>query len=441
MSLAARDKKWLWHPFTQAKTAEMPIAIERAKGSYLYDEQGHAYLDLISSWWVNLHGHAHPEIARCLYEQALQLEHVIFAGFTHLPAVALCEELQPLLPSPLSRFFFSDNGSTAVEVALKMAYQYWRNQGDRTRTTFLSFEGGYHGDTFGAMAVGARSGFHSAFTDLCFNVLSLPYPATWMGDTDVEAKEAEALRQLDQHLDKDGHRIAAIILEPLMQGAAGMRLSRSSFIKAVVERVRAARILVIFDEVMTGFGRTGSIFATHQIGVTPDFICLSKGLTGGFLPLALTVTTEAVYAAFWHDDWKYALAHGHSYTANPLACAAARASLRLLQQPLCQEAIRSLSTAHETGLSSLSALGAAIERPRKLGTISAFDMQDGKVLATLRSACLETGLLVRPIGNTLYLLPPYSTTVEELEAAYHTIGRLLAEHRTATRRESAAWSV
>ncbi len=261
MNLSERDRKIIWHPFTQEKVAKFPIAIKKAHGSYLYDENNKPYLDLISSWWVNLHGHAHPKIAQAIYEQSMTLEHVIFAGFTHEPAVTLCEKLKTLLPDKLSRFFFSDNGSTTVEVALKMAYQYWWNQGNRERTTFLSFEGGYHGDTFGAMSVGVKSGFHDAFSNLLFSVLTVPFPETWDEDEKIENKEEHSLKVLEGHLRAGSRKIAALILEPLVQGASGMRMCCPEFVRKVVNLVRQHGILIICDEVMTGFGRTGTYFA------------------------------------------------------------------------------------------------------------------------------------------------------------------------------------
>ncbi|MCE2992383.1 MAG: adenosylmethionine--8-amino-7-oxononanoate transaminase [Candidatus Jidaibacter sp.] len=415
--LSVRDKKVIWHPFTQEKTAGTVIAAKKAEGCYIYDEDGKAYLDLISSWWVNLHGHAHPEIARSIYEQAMKLEHVIFAGFTHEPAVALCEELAELLPPSLNRFFFSDNGSTAVEVALKMSYQYWCNQGQGDRKIFLSFEGGYHGDTFGAMSVGHTSKFHDAFKPLFFDVLSIPYPDTWEEDLDVEVKEQRALSSLDKYLDEKGKEIAALILEPLVQGASGMRMCRSSFINQVILRVRAKGILVIFDEVMTGFGRTGTNFALEQIDSKPDFLCLSKGITGGFLPLALTVTTENIYSAFLHDEWKYAFAHGHSYTANPIACAAAVTSLKLLKKTN----LDAINNAHKLGMSYLKERLPNIKHTRIIGTISAFEVD---LAQKLKPKFLASGLLIRPLGNTIYLLPPYCITAGELNSAYEKMGSI-----------------
>lgn len=425
-TLTNRDKNIIWHPFTQEKTAREVIAITSAKGSYIYDENHKSYLDLISSWWVNLHGHAHPDIAKSIYEQALQLEHIIFAGFTHTPAVELCENIKEILPSELKRCFFSDNGSTAVEVALKMAYQYWHNQGHKQKTLFLSFDGGYHGDTFGAMAVGHKSGFHNVFADFCFKVLTIPYPATWDGDLTVELNEEQAIAVLDAHLQHHGDKIAAMIIEPLVQGASGMRMCRAEFIKKVVARVRKAGILVIFDEIMTGFGRTGNYFALSQLGLSPDMLCLSKGITGGFLPLALTVTTDAIYNAFLSDKWHHAFAHGHSYTANPLACAAAIASLKLLKHDDCQCRIKAIQKAHQKGIANLKNQCSNIEHTRICGTISAFEIKNAKHLnAELKLLFLQNGLLLRPLGNTVYLLPPYSVTPEELEVAYQKIAQVI----------------
>ena len=422
MTLSERDKKIIWHPFTQEKMATDVISIKRAQGCYLYDENDKAYLDLISSWWVNIHGHAHPEIAKSIYEQAKTLEHVIFAGFTHEPAVKLCEGLQTILPEELCKFFFSDNGSTAVEVALKMAYQYWRNLGCHEKTTFLSFDGGYHGDTFGAMSVGAKSGFHNHFKDLFFNIFSVPYPDTWDDDEKVEVKEQKAIDVLQGYLDEHHHKIAAIILEPLIQGASGMRICRSQFIIAVIELARRHNILVIFDEIMTGFGRTGSYFALDQLGIIPDFLCVSKGITGGFLPLALTITNNKVYDAFWGDDFSTAFAHGHSYTANPLTCSAAITSLMLLKSSECQNSMKNLNQSHKKGIEQLKLKCPNIEKTRIIGTIAAFDLKKSRhLMPILKQKFFEQGMLLRPLGHTVYLLPPYCITNEELELVYNKI--------------------
>lgn len=431
-SLEDRDRALVWHPFTQEKTAPGVIPAERGEGLWLYDTQGRRWMDLVSSWWVNLHGHAHPAIADRIHQQALKLEHVMFAGFTHEPAVTLCERLKALLPDPLGRFFFSDNGSTSVEIAMKMAIQYARNKGEN-RSLFLCLEGGYHGDTFGAMAVGRSSGFYGLFEDLLIRTLTVPCPATWLDDPDPEGKEQEALDALDAHLDREGHAVAAFVLEPLVQGASGMRMMRPSFVQAVAERVRARGILVIFDEVMTGFGRTGTLFALSQTGVVPDFLCLSKGLTGGFLPMALTVTTQDIWQAFWHDEWRYALAHGHSYTANPLACAAALASLDLLLQDQIPSVWRMISSRHKAGLDALADC-APVCRPRVTGTIAAFDLDANAApnLAPqkLKALFLDHGLLLRPLGSSFYMIPPYCITSEELDHAWRTVKKLLGSSCT-----------
>lgn len=427
MKLSERDKALIWHPFTQEQTAQLPIAIKHAKGLYLYDQQNKAYLDLISSWWVNLHGHGHPEIAQSIYQQALALEHVIFAGFTHEPAVTLCEHLQEILPKNLVRFFFSDNGSTAVEVALKMAHQYWYNQGEKKRNLFISFEGGYHGDTFGSMAVGKKNGFHDPFNSLLFEIISLPFPYTWDNDLEYETKEQNTLNILKKELAEKADKISAVILEPLVQGASGMRMCRPEFIRAVVELVRSYNILVIYDEVMTGFGRTGTYFATEQVGVAPDFICISKGITGGFLPLALTVTTQKIYDAFLSNHWDQAFAHGHSYTANPIACAAAISSFKILTRPQTITSIQNIYHAHQQGIQSLLSMHAhKIKQTRVRGTIAAFEIDvKQNINAKLKAAFLEKGLLIRPLGNTVYLLPPYCITEKELKFTYNEINNIL----------------
>jgi adenosylmethionine-8-amino-7-oxononanoate aminotransferase len=428
MNLVERDRAVIWHPFDHRKTEMPPIPISRGLGSYVYDEQDNRYLDLASSWWVNLHGHAHPEIASAIYTQAKTLEHVMFAGFTHEPAVVLAENLSARLPESLSRFFYSDNGSTAVESALKMAAQYWHNQKNDTRTLFLSFEGGYHGDTFGAMAVGIESGFHEPFRPFLFDVLHVPFPDTWDGDDALHQKEENALAVLDKHLAECGDQIAAFILEPLIQGASGMRMCRPWFVNQVVNRVREHGILVIFDEVMTGFGRTGSLFALDQLEVIPDFLCLSKGITGGFLPLGVTVTSDDIYHIFLNHSARYAFSHGHSYTANPLACAAAIASLRLLCREETKRSWSTLHDAHQTGLSALQMRCAQVVNARCMGTIGAFEVktaQPDALNAYLKKAFLEQGLLIRPLANSIHLLPPYSTTAEELRDAYTIIGNIL----------------
>lgn len=430
MTTTNLDRQHVWHPFTQAQTAPDPIPITSAKGIRLYAEDGREFLDLISSWWVNLHGHAHPTIAAAIAKQAHTLEQVIFAGFTHQPAAQLAAELVQRLPAGLTRVFFSDDGSTAVEVALKMALQYWRNQGEAQRTRFLAFEGGYHGDTVGAMSVGRGSDFFSTYGSLLFEVGLLPYPQTWDGDADVVSKEQAALAVLDTYLAQHGETLAGVIIEPLVQGAAGMRMCRPEFLQQLAAKLRAAGILLIFDEVMTGFGRTGAMFAAIKAQVMPDLICLSKGLTAGFLPMSVTVASEAIYAAFLGENFDRALIHGHSFTANPLGCAAALASLQVFEDEQTLAKLPQIEAWHRQGLAQLAG-HPAVQHVRVTGTIAAFDVvttdagYTSAVGAQLKAFFHERGLLLRPLGNVIYLLPPYCVTQDELALAYQTIGEAL----------------
>ena len=430
MTTTNLDRQHVWHPFTQAQTAPDPIPITSAKGIRLYAEDGREFLDLISSWWVNLHGHAHPTIAAAIAKQAHTLEQVIFAGFTHQPAAQLAHELVQRLPAGLTRVFFSDDGSTAVEVALKMALQYWRNQGEAQRARFLAFEGGYHGDTVGAMSVGRGSDFFSTYGSLLFEVGLLPYPQTWDGDADVVSKEQAALAVLDAYLAQHGETLAGVIIEPLVQGAAGMRMCRPEFLQQLAAKLRAAGILLIFDEVMTGFGRTGAMFAAIKAQVMPDLICLSKGLTAGFLPMSVTVASEAIYAAFLGENFDRALIHGHSFTANPLGCAAALASLQVFEDEQTLAKLPQIEAWHRQGLAQLAG-HPAVQHVRVTGTIAAFDVvtadagYTSAVGAKLKAFFHERGLLLRPLGNVIYLLPPYCVTQDELALSYQTIGEAL----------------
>lgn len=427
MNLVEVDRKIIWHPFTQEKTADPVILIEKGKGSYLYDNNGKAYLDLVSSWWVNIHGHANEEIARAIYEQSMTLEHVIFAGFTHKPAIEICQRLNSILPDPLKKFFFSDNGSTAVEVGLKMCYQHYINRGVNNKTKFLCFDGAYHGDTVGSMSVSIGSGYHDKFQKLCFPVISVPFPETWFGDEQVGKKEDESISVLTEHLTSGGaDSIVAIIIEPLIQGASGMRMCRPQFVKRTVDLVRQYDVRVIFDEIFVGFGRTGTYFALEQTECVPDVICLSKGLTGGFLPLALTVTTDEIYESFLSDDADKTFYHGHSYTANPLGCSAAIASLKLLTNPSTQQSLKDINESHSTHLFKLqNDHSDIIEHARIIGTVAAFNLKDGTKVKNFKQNCLKNGILLRPLGRTFYLLPPYCTTKDELDKVYATIAEIV----------------
>ena len=328
----ARDKRHVWHPYTQHGTESDPIVIARAKAASLFDTGGREILDLISSWWTCTHGHSHPKLNAALAAQADRFEHVMFAGFTHQPAADLAASLAKILPGDLNKVFFSDDGSTSVEVALKIAYQYWINCGEPRRRGLIAFDGGYHGDTLGAMSVGRGSQFFKLFRDLMCEVTVLPYPGTFEGDDAGDEREAGALSAFEATLTDRRSGVAALIVEPLLQGAGGMRVCRPDFLKRLVKTARDAGVLVIFDEVATGFGRTGSMFAMEQAEVVPDLVCLSKGLTAGYMPMAVTVAREALFEAFVGESFERALPHGHSFTANPLACAVALASLALFEE-------------------------------------------------------------------------------------------------------------
>ena len=418
----ARDLRHVWHPFTQHGTEGDPIVLTGAKAASLFDAEGREILDLVSSWWTCTHGHAHPKINAALAEQAAAFEHVMFAGFTHRPAVDLATKVAALLPDDLARVFFSDDGSTSVEVALKIAYQYWINVGEPRRRVLVGFDGGYHGDTLGAMSLGRGSQMFSPFRDLMCKVYVLPYPSTFEGDDATDEREAGALSAFEALLSDRGQTVAALIIEPLLQGAGGMRICRPSFLQRLTGLARKAGVLVIFDEVATGFGRTGTMFAMKQADVVPDLVCLSKGLTAGYMPLALTVAREAVFEAFLGDSFDRALPHGHSFTANPLACAVGLASLALFEEEKTLQRIAHINKRHRPMLKELSAREDVL-RPRLIGSILAFDVKatggyQSAQSRALRDFYLANGLNIRPLGQTVYLMPPYCITDDELTRAY-----------------------
>jgi adenosylmethionine---8-amino-7-oxononanoate aminotransferase len=418
-SLPYRDHAVVWHPFTQMQTAPLPIAISRAEGSVLFTEDGRAILDMISSWWVNLHGHAHPHIAARVSEQLRTLEHVIFAGFTHEPAVQLAERLLPILPDNQARVFYSDNGSTAVEVALKMAFQYWHNLGTPRRRV-VAFEDAYHGDTFGAMAVGGRSAFSAPFAPFLFDVTYLPAP--------TPGREAEVLALAEAAFTDD---VAAFIVEPLVQGSGGMVMYEPTVLDKLFQMARTQGALLIADEVMTGFGRTGKLFASQYLTEKPDLMCLSKGLTGGTMALGVTTCTTAIYEAFLSDDKLKTLFHGHSFTANPLACTAALASLDLLLTPTRMADIERIAAQHAAFADELRNVP-SVTNVRQRGTLLAFDLVTSgqtSYFNTIRDVAynflLDRDVLMRPLGNVLYLMPPYCTTNEQLNKAYGAVRELV----------------
>ena len=410
-SLTQRDRRVIWHPYTQHKHQQAPIPIVRAKDTLLSDENDKTYIDAISSWWVTIHGHAHPYIAQKIYEQALRLEQVIFTGFTHEPAVSLAERLLPLLPGDFSRIFYSDNGSTAVEVALKMAVQYWKNDGRSRRNKILALHNSYHGDTFGAMSISERSIFTNAFKDYLFEPVFIDTP------TEQNISELQALLQ------EQGKDIACFIYEPLLQGAGGMQMYEPRHLDLLLSAAKQQGILCIADEVLTGFGRTGTLFAGLQLTQKADIICLSKGLTGGTMALGVTAATERVFEAFLSDDRRKTLFHGHSFTANPLACTAGLASLDLLLTPDCMTRIQLINSRHRAFAEKMKGYD-IVRNVRVLGTVIAFDIQVGEdgyinaIGAEITREALEQGIYLRPLGNTVYILPPYCITDDEMEKVY-----------------------
>lgn len=420
--IIARDNRYIWHPYTQHGTEAEPIVVARARGASLFDPDGKEILDLISSWWTCTHGHAHPTINAALTHQAETLEHVMFAGFTHAPAVDLAEMLAGLLPADLNRVFYSDDGSTSVEVAIKIAYQSWINRGEPQRRILVAFDGGYHGDTLGAMSVGRGSEYFGAFKDLMCDVRVVPFPWTFEGDEAADEREADALAAFEALLAENPQSIAALIIEPMMQGSAGIRFCRPSFLKRLVDMAQAADVVVIFDEVATGFGRTGKLFAMEHAEVVPDIVCLSKGLTGGYMALAATVARDWLFDLFLGDDFDRALPHGHSFTANPLACAVALAALGLYEEEQTMARIAHISAKHRTMLDVL-AVRSDVSEERVLGPVLAFNVKEGgdyksEASCKLRDWYLDNGLNIRPIGSTVYLMPPYCITDEELFRAY-----------------------
>jgi adenosylmethionine-8-amino-7-oxononanoate aminotransferase len=417
MDWQALDHAHVWHPYTQHGLVRAFAPVEHASGAYLHLAGGTRLLDAISSWWVTLHGHAQPQIAAAVAEQAATLEQVIFAGFTHEPAARLAAELVQVLPDGLTRIFYSDDGSTAVEAAVKMALQLWRHRGE-SRPLIAALDNAYHGDTFGAMSASAPSVFTEPFARHLFEVARLPDPS-----------EGDTLAALDALIDSRGHEMAAVIVEPLLLAAGGMRVWSESVLQGIRQRTADAGVLLIADEVATGFGRTGPLFACQRAGVSPDILCMSKGITGGFLPLGATAVREEVFQGFVSDDRRRTFFHGHSYTANPIACAAARASLRLLLNPSCAERRTAIESAHRAGLARLST-HPRVRSPRVIGTVAAFDLVAGEgylspIGRELAEFAAGEGVLLRPLGNVVYLMPPYCTTPDEIDGVYGVVERFL----------------
>ncbi|WP_306642695.1 adenosylmethionine--8-amino-7-oxononanoate transaminase [Sanyastnella coralliicola] len=410
----------IWHPFSQMKnTNELPLVTE-AKGAYLHTSDGRKIFDAISSWWVNLHGHSNPYLAEAIAKQACQLEHVIFAGFTHQPSITLCERLDKHLPEGEWKYFFSDNGSTAVEVALKMAYQFFRVSDKQRKVNLIAFEGSYHGDTFGAMSAAERSVFTEPWDDLFFEASHLPVP------TD------ENIDELERRVESLANDPCIFIYEPLVLGAAGMQFYKADHLERLQTIIRKRQGILIADEVMTGFGRTGKWFASEHTNVKPDMLCLSKGLTGGALPMSLTVCDQRFYNTFLDDKFEKGFLHGHSFTGNPLGCAAALASLDLMEQQETWDGIDRIHACYEEREEELKVTG-KLQNIRMIGPILAMDvMEENKgyihpLRDRLYNAFMKRGQLIRPLGNVIYLLPPYIATAEEIHHSIDVIIEVVQE--------------
>lgn len=418
MTLTERDAQSIWHPYTQQYKAKTPLAIVRGEGCYLYDEDGRRYIDAVSSWWVTLHGHSHPYIVERVVEQLKKLDQVIFAGFTHEPAIALAESLLKLLPSNQKKVFYTDNGSTAIEVALKMCLQYWFNKGI-PKKKILAFHNGYHGDTFGAMSVSGRSAWTAPFDALLFEVIFIDTPNQ---DNLSSLKEMVTLHAQD---------LACFIYEPLVQGSAGMLMYEASALNELMGHCREEGILMIQDEVFTGFGRTGKNFAADHLEEIPDIMCFSKGLTGGTMPLGVTTCTMDIYDAFLSEDKMKTLFHGHSFTANPLACTAALASIELLGLQETQDNIKRICSNHH-GFALKIGNHPRVKAVRQTGTILAIEWQTesgtsyfSELRNLLYDYFLDRGILMRPLGNVIYILAPYCISDDDLAYVYNQIEEAL----------------
>ena len=419
------DLNYIWHPCTQMKDHEfLPlIAIKYGKGVYLYDFDGNGYIDAISSWWVNIFGHSNEFINKKVKQQLDTLEHVILAGFTHKPAIDLAKKLVEITPNALQKVFFADNGSSAVEVSLKMSYHYFKNKG-LNKDIFLSLTNSYHGETIGALSVGDVELYKETYRPLLIKNMQTPVPK----DKSKKATDI-ALKALEEILQKYSNSISAFILEPLIQGAGNMHMYDSDYLKGARELTKKYNVHMILDEIMTGFGRSGSMFACEQANIEPDFLCLSKGLTGGYLPLSVVLTTNDVYSAFYCDYSEHkAFLHSHSYTGNPLACSAALATLELFERDNTIEKNRDTIKYMKGWLDKLSKLN-CVENVRQTGMVSALDIQGyearDRIGLKVYEYALSKGVLLRPLGNTIYFMPPYIVTKEQLDKIFQTAYEVL----------------
>lgn len=425
------DLKYIWHPYTQMKEALNlpPVLIERAQGIKLYDADGNFYYDTISSWWCNVHGHNHPQIKEAISKQVNLLEHVLFAGFTHKPAIELSRKLIELTNHKFNRVFFSDNGSTSVEVALKISFQYWHNLGDKKKTKFVSLDYGYHGDTIGAMGVSGLDLFNKVFSPLLYPAYKVPSPYCYRCPMKKErsACAIDCIKPLEKLLKEKHSEICAIIIEPLVMGAAGMIIYPKEYLKQVADLAKKYKVHLILDEVAVGFGRTGKMFAYEHIpGIKADFLCLSKGITSGYLPLAATLTTEQIFRAFYGDyEKRKTFFHGHTYTANPVACSAALASLKIFKEEKTLQKVNKLMPFFHRELGKFKDLD-LVGDIRYLGFIGAMELvKDKKTkegfglkrrlgLEVYRRG-LKANLVLRPLGDIIYLFLPLCTSKAQIK--------------------------
>lgn len=416
MTLLEKDQKYIWHPYTQHKTAALPVVIKSGNGAFLYDIDGKEYIDAIASWWVNPFGHSNKFIADAIYKQLTTLEHVLFGGFTHEPAVQVSEQLLAMMPSNQQKVFFSDNGSTAIEVAIKVAFQYFFNKNQK-KTTLIAFEDAFHGDTFAAMAASGISFYTQAFAEMFLEVVRIPVP--------IEGKEQESYDSLQKVIET--YEVSAFIFEPLVLGAAGMVMYEPETLDKLLEICKKNNVLTIADEVMTGFGKTGKTFACDYLQNQPDMMCVSKALTGGTIPMAITTFTQEVFDAFYSEDINKALFHGHTFTANPTGCAAALASFQLLQTNEIQNNIQHINQRHLEFQNSIKGHSKVLTT-RVLGVIFALEIESseneqyyGNMRNKLYNYFIENGVVLRPVGNIVYILPPYIISDEQLNKVYQTI--------------------
>jgi len=422
----------IWHPFTNSVLDPAPIEIERAEGVWLYAKDGRRILDAVSSWWVNLHGHANPRIAEAIAKQARKMEHVILAGFTHEPAEELASRLREWVAPELTHLFFSDDGSTAVEVALKLAVQHFSNTGRTEKREIVALEHGYHGDTAGAMSVSDDSPFTDPFRSMRYPVHRVHSAYCYRCPVGLQRESChiECAGQLETLLEERGDKIAAVIVEPLLQAAGGMIVHPVEFLQRVREACSKHDVLLIADEVLTGFGRTGKMFACDLAGVEPDLMCLSKGITGGFLPMGVTLCSDRVEMAFRSENRLHTFYHGHSYTGNALACAAANASLRIFDEQPVFERIAVMADIHCQRLAALGKFP-QVGEVRQIGTVGAIELRtdDAGYLSAMRPKLyqlfLERGVLLRPLGNVVYVLPPYVIAPGELHHVYDVIAEAI----------------